>query len=91
MIPQWIKDIAKGLVALLLYSLGRRDATIERDAKESKAELDWRISRDEKREEIRTRYEYIKSRTPDNWDDVNRMREASKVQSVGKAGKATSR
>lgn len=91
MIPQWIKDIAKGLVALFLYSLGRRDATIERDAKESKAELDWRISRDEKREEVRSRYDYLKSRTPDNWDDVNRMREASKMQSVGKTRKTASR
>jgi RecA-family ATPase len=87
MIPQWIKDIAKGLIAFLLYSLGRRDEAQSRDAKEAKSELEWLKSTDEKREAIRTRYDYIRSRTPDNWDDVNRMREASKVQSVGKAGK----
>lgn len=89
MIPQWIKDTIKVIVAFVLYSLGRRDATNERDAKESRSDLDWRIGMEEKREAIRNRYDYIRTRTPSDWDSVYRVREESEVQPVGKTRKAT--
>ena len=85
MIPQWVKDLVKGIIAILLYSLGRHDEANARNAKEFKADIDWRKSIDERRQDILNRYRDIESRTPDDWDTIEQLRKASEMQPVNKA------
>lgn len=82
-------DFIKGLILIGVYTLGYRDSSSRRDSEEMKADLNWRNSVDQKREEIRARYRDLKTNYPDDWDGIEQLRKASEMRPSDKANLPT--
>lgn len=68
-----IFSIIKALGLAIIYSLGYKQGSDKKSLDQIKAELDFRSNVEKSREEIRKKYSDIKSETPDDWDDVERL------------------
>lgn len=80
-------DFIKGLILIVVYSLGYKEANSQRDTEEMKSNLDWIKSVDEKKEQIRKKYLDLKTNYPDDWDGVERLRKANEMLKYYKTSK----
>ena len=79
-----ILSILKGFALAIVYAMGYRQGSSSKELDNLKQDIDALTLIERNREEIRKKYNNLRSNTPDDWDSVKRLYEAGAVQNASK-------